>query len=386
MKIHEYQAKDLFRRHAIPTQAGRVAATPDEAAAIARDFGRMVVVKSQVHAGGRGKAGGVKLARTPEEAAEKAKAILGMDIKGSIVNNVLIADAADIAKEVYLAIILDRGARGILFMASAEGGMEIEELARTAPEKIHRFHTCSRVFPESDAARVAPLLFGEAHAGAVMDVMRNLFRLFIELDCSLVEINPLVLTSAGEIVAVDGKINFDDNALFRHPEVEALRDLAEENANEVDAKARGLSYVELDGDIGCMVNGAGLAMATMDMIKLYGGRPANFLDVGGSSNPDKVVHAFRIILSRPGIRSVLINIFGGITRCDDIAKGILEAFKRMAIEVPVVVRLTGTNAEEGLALLKGSALIPAATFSEAVRKVIEAAGGPRIDTDEHTDQ
>lgn len=385
MKIHEFQAKDLFRRYAIHTQAGRVAATPDEAATIAGAIGRTVVVKAQVHAGGRGKAGGVKLAKTPEEAREKAGRILGMDIKGSRVRKVLVADAADIAREVYLAIILDRSVRGILFMASAEGGMEIEELAKTAPEKIHRFHAFSRVFPEGEAARIAPLLFGEDHAGTILDIMRKLFRLFVELDCSLVEINPLVLTPAGEIIAVDGKINFDDNALFRHPDVEALRDLSEENANEIDAKACGLSYVELDGDIGCMVNGAGLAMATMDMIKLFGGHPANFLDVGGSSNPDKVVNAFRIILSRPGIKSVLINIFGGITRCDDIARGILEAFKRMTIDVPVVVRLTGTNSEEGLALLKGSALIPAATFSEAVRKVIEAAGGPRVNGDEHTD-
>lgn len=379
MKIHEYQAKDLFRQFNIPTQGGRVATTPDEAAAIARDFGRMVVVKSQVHAGGRGKAGGVKLARSPEEAAQKAKAILGMDIKGSIVKKVLIADAADIAKEVYLAIILDRSARGILFMASAEGGMEIEELAKTAPEKIHRFHALTRAFPETDAARVAPLLFGPEHTATVLAIMRNLFKLFLDLDCSLVEINPLVLTPSGQVVAVDGKVNFDDNALFRHPEVEALRDLSEENANEIEAKARGLSYVELEGDIGCMVNGAGLAMGTMDMIKLFGGRPANFLDVGGSSNPEKVIHAFRIILSRPGIKAVLINIFGGITRCDDIARGILEAFKRMTIDVPVVVRLTGTNAEEGLALLKGSSLIPAATFADAVKKVIEAAGGPQVE-------
>lgn len=385
MKIHEYQAKELFRRYGIPTQPGEVAQTPDEASNIARKYGRTVVVKAQVHAGGRGKAGGVKLARTPEEAAEKARAILGMDIKGSRVRKVLVADAVDIAREVYLAFILDRSARGILCMASAEGGMEIEELAKTAPEKIHRFHAFSRNFPEQEAARVAPLLFGPEKAEIVLDIMRKLFRMFIELDCSLVEINPLVQTPGGEIVAVDGKVNFDDNALFRHPDVEALRDLGEENANEVDAKACGLSYVELDGNIGCMVNGAGLAMATMDMIKLFGGRPANFLDVGGSSNPDKVVNAFRIILSRPGIKAVLINIFGGITRCDDIAKGILEAFSRMTIRVPVVVRLTGTNAEAGLAMLKNSSLIPAATFAEAVQKVIEAAGGPQVDDHEHSD-
>lgn len=378
MKIHEYQAKELFAAAGIPTQQGRVATSPEEAEQHARFYGRTVVVKSQVHAGGRGKAGGVKLARTPEEAREKAKAILGMNIKGSIVRKVLVADAVDIAKEVYLAIILDRSKRGILFMASAEGGMDIEELAVKAPEKILRFHTLNREFPEAAARAVAPQLFGPAHADAVLDIMRKLFQLFVDKDCSLVEINPLVLTPSGQIIAVDGKMNFDDNALYRQPAIEALRDLGEENANEIEAKARGLSYVELEGDIGCMVNGAGLAMATMDMIKLFGGQPANFLDVGGSSNPEKVVHAFRIILSRPGIKAVLINIFGGITRCDDIARGILEAFQRMTIAVPVVVRLTGTNAEQGLALLKGSKLIPAASFSEAVQKVIEAAGGPSL--------
>lgn len=376
MKIHEYQAKELFRRYGIPTQEGEVAETPEQAEAIARRYGKTVVVKAQVHAGGRGKAGGVKLAQTPSEAAEKARAILGMNIKGSIVRKVLIADAADIAREVYLAVILDRSARGILVMASPEGGMDIEELAAKAPEKILRFHAFSRSFPEEAAALVAPQLFGPERADKALAIMRSLFRLFVELDCSLAEINPLVLTPAGEILAVDGKINFDDNALFRHPDIEAMRDLGEENPNEIDAKACGLSYVELDGDIGCMVNGAGLAMATMDMIKLFGGRPANFLDVGGSSNPEKVVNAFRIILRRPGIKAILINIFGGITRCDDIANGILEAFRRMNIQVPVVVRLTGTNSEEGLALLRGSPLIPAVTFAEAVQKVIEAAGGP----------
>lgn len=377
MKIHEYQAKDLFRAYGMSTQAGRVAETPEQAAQIAKELGGEVVVKAQVHTGGRGKAGGVKLARTPEEASSRASAILGLNIKRSRVNKVLVLNAADIAREAYLAIILDRSSRGILFMASAEGGMEIEELAKTSPEKIHRFTTLSRAFPEADAARVAPLLLGAEHGETVLQIMRDMFRLFLDLDCTLVEINPLIVTPTGAVIALDGKVDFDDNALFRHPELEKLRDLAEENANEVDAKACGLSYVELEGDIGCMVNGAGLAMATMDMVKLFGGRPANFLDVGGSSNPDKVVHAFRIILSRPGIKAILINIFGGITRCDDIARGILEAFRRKPIEIPIVVRLTGTNAEEGLELLKGSPLISAVTFSEAVRKVIAAASGSK---------
>ena len=378
MKIHEYQAKELFTRYGIPTQAGILAHTPEEAEAAAARFARTVVVKAQVHTGGRGKAGGVKLAHNAAEAREKAARILGMQIKHTTVHKVLVADAVDIGREVYLAITLDRSTKTVLIMACAEGGMDIEELAVTAPEKILRINSPTKTFPEAAARPVAARMFGEAHTAAVLDIMARLYKLFIELDCSLVEINPLVLTTQGQIVAVDGKVNFDDNALFRHPDLEALRDLAEENASELDAKAKGLSYVELDGNIGCMVNGAGLAMATMDMIKLFGGQPANFLDVGGSSNPDKVIHAFRIILGTGRIKAVLINIFGGITRCDDIARGILESFKQITINVPVVVRLTGTNAEEGLRLLQGSQLIPAATFSEAVRKVIEAAGGPQI--------
>ena len=378
MKIHEYQAKELFARYGIPTQAGILAHTPEEAEAAASRINRTVVVKAQVHTGGRGKAGGVKLAHNAAEAREKASRILGMQIKHTTVHKVLVADAVDIGREVYLAITLDRSTKTVLIMACAEGGMDIEELAVTAPEKILRINSPTKTFPEAAARPVAARMFGEAHTAAVLDIMARLYKLFIELDCSLVEINPLVLTTQGQIVAVDGKVNFDDNALFRHPDLEALRDLAEENASELDAKAKGLSYVELDGNIGCMVNGAGLAMATMDMIKLFGGQPANFLDVGGSSNPDKVIHAFRIILGTGRIKAVLINIFGGITRCDDIARGILESFKQITIKVPVVVRLTGTNAEEGLRLLQGSQLIPAATFSEAVRKVIEAAGGPQI--------
>jgi len=302
------------------------------------------------------------------------------------VRKVLVADAADIAHEAYVAITIDRSRKGILFIASAEGGMDIEEVAEKHPDKIIRITTPDgRTFPKEALRAVAPRLLGDAAAGAVLDVLARMFRLFVEKDCSLVEINPLVLTPDGRVLAVDGKINFDDNALFRHPDIEALRDLDEENPNEMLAKAKGLSFVQLDGDIGCMVNGAGLAMATMDMIKLFGGAPANFLDVGGSSNPEKVVNAFKIILSNDRVKAVLINIFGGITRCDDIARGILEAFRQMTISVPVVVRLTGTNAEQGLALLKGSSLIPASTFAEAVRKVIEAAGGPKTGEHEHSD-
>jgi succinyl-CoA synthetase beta subunit len=387
VKIHEYQAKELFRVQGIPVPRGRVAATPAEAEAIAAEFGGTVAVKAQVHAGGRGKAGGIKLARTPAEAREAASRILGMPIKSSVTRKVLVEEGSEIAREAYLAVTLDRSAKSILFIASAEGGVEIEEVAAKSPEKILRFSTASRAFPEAEAARAAPLLLGDAKAGpAVLDIMRKLFALFVEQDGSLAEINPLVLTRGGAVVALDGKVNFDDNALFRHPDIAALRDLGEENESEILAKEKGLSFVQLDGDIGCMVNGAGLAMATMDMIKLHGGSPANFLDVGGSSNPDKVVSAFQILLGNPKVKAVLINIFGGITRCDDIARGILEAFGRISIKVPVVVRLTGTNAEIGLGLLKDTPLIPATTFSEAVRKAVEAAGGPSQEAhDEHPD-
>jgi succinyl-CoA synthetase beta subunit len=387
MKIHEYQAKELFRAQGIPVPRGKVAATPAEAEAIAAEFGVTVAVKSQVHAGGRGKAGGIALARSAAEARAAAGRILGMRIKSSVTRKVLVEEGSAIAREAYLGITLDRSAKSILFIASAEGGVEIEEVAAKSPEKILRFSTASRAFPEAEAAKAAPRLLGDEKAGpAVLDIMRKLFALFVEKDCSLAEINPLVLTSGGSVIALDGKINVDDNALFRHPDIAALRDLGEENENEILAKEKGLSFVQLDGDIGCMVNGAGLAMATMDMIKLFGGSPANFLDVGGSSNPEKVVSAFKIILGNEKVKAVLINIFGGITRCDDIARGILAAFGQIRISVPVVVRLTGTNAEAGLGLLKGTPLIPATTFSEAVRKVIEAAGGPAQEAhDEHPD-
>jgi succinyl-CoA synthetase beta subunit len=377
MKIHEYQAKDLFREYGIPVPQGRIAGSPAEVRAIYEEFGGVCAIKAQVHAGGRGKAGGIKIARSAAEAENMAGQILGMTIKGGAVRKVLVEQGARIDREAYLGVTLDRSARSILFIASAEGGIEIEEVAAKSPEKILKVRTSSRSFPEKDATAIARRLLGPSAAADVLRIMRDLFRLFVEKDASLAEINPLVLDGSGRVIALDGKLNFDDNALFRHPDVEALRDMAEENPNEILAKSKGLSFVQLDGDIGCMVNGAGLAMATMDMIKLFGGNPANFLDVGGSSNPEKVISAFKIILGTGRIKAVLINIFGGITRCDDIARGILDSFRQITIGVPVVVRLTGTNAEEGLALLKGSPLIPAHTFSEAVRKVIEAAGGPR---------
>lgn len=366
MKIHEYQAKELFRACGIPVPDGRIAATPGEAAQIAGLFGGVVAVKAQVHAGGRGKAGGIKIAKNPAEAAAHAGKILGMDIKGSIVRKLLIERGASISREAYLGITVDRTNKGILFIASAAGGVEIEEVAAKTPEKIVKFTTKSTAcFPEDEAKAAAATLFDGQGVDQILDVMRKLFALFVEKDCSLAEINPLVLTGEGRVIALDGKLNLDDNALFRHGEIEALRDLGEENANEILAREKGLSFVQLDGDIGCMVNGAGLAMATMDMIKFFGGNPANFLDVGGSSNPEKVVNAFKIILGNPKVKAVLINIFGGITRCDDIARGILEAFRQMSISVPVVVRLTGTNSAEGLQLLQGSKLIPAAKIGRA---------------------
>ncbi len=376
MKIHEYQAKELFRDKGIPVPEGKIAETAQAARAIAGAFETTVAVKAQVHAGGRGKAGGVKIAKTPADAYEAAERILGMNIKGSVVRKVLVEKGSSIAKEAYVGITVDRSAKSILFILSAAGGVDIEEVAEKTPEKIIRFRTQTRSFPGQQAAEAAGKLFDdEATVEPVLDILRKLFALFVETDSSLAEINPLVLTSSGDVVALDGKMNFDDNALYRHENIAALRDMGEENPAEIDAKEKGLSFVALEGDIGCMVNGAGLAMATMDMIKLYGGNPANFLDVGGSSNPEKVVHAFSIILSNPDIKAILVNIFGGITRCDDIARGMLEAYDRMSIDVPVVVRLTGTNADIGLDLLKDSPLIPASSFSEAVTKVIEASGG-----------
>jgi succinyl-CoA synthetase beta subunit len=374
VKIHEYQAKVLFRDAGIPVSAGMVAATPEEVEQAARTLKGMVAVKAQVHAGGRGKAGGIKLAQTPEEAKTAAQRILGMTIKWSTVRKVLVEKASTIAKEAYLGLIVDRGGKCLTFICSAEGGIEIEEVAAKSPEKILRFQTISREFPEAEARVVAARLFNDPDSvPGVLDIMRKLFALFIATDCSLAEINPLVLTKEGKVIALDGKMNFDDNALHRHPEIEALRDMGEENANEIEAKAKGLSFVQLEGDIGCMVNGAGPAMATMDMIQFFGGKPANFLDVGGSSNPEKVVNAFRLILSNKSIKAILINIFGGITRCDDIARGILTAFQQIEVKVPVVVRLFGTNYEEGMKMLAGTKLITAESLADGVRKAIQIA-------------
>jgi succinyl-CoA synthetase beta subunit len=379
MKIHEYQAKTLFKDYGIPVPDGQVATTPEEARRFAEGIGGRVAVKAQVHVGGRGKAGGIKVADTPAAAEAAAREILGMDIKGSTVRKVLVEGAADIAKEAYLGIIVDRANQSLTFICSAEGGVEIEEVAARTPELILTIENPGTSFPEADARAVAGKLFqDEGTADKVLEFMRKLFKLFVEKDCSLAEINPLVLTGSGEVIALDGKMNFDDNALPRQPGILALRDMDEENALEIEAKEKGLSFVELEGDIGCMVNGAGLAMATMDMIQLFGGKPANFLDVGGSSNPEKVVNAFRIILTNKGVKAILINIFGGITRCDDIARGILQAFEQIEVGVPVVVRLFGTNYEEGQQLLAGTELVTAESLADGVKKAIALARGEQV--------
>ncbi|WFB36937.1 ADP-forming succinate--CoA ligase subunit beta [Kiritimatiellota bacterium B12222] len=376
MNIHEYQAKGLFKAAGIPVPEGRLALTVQEAVDAFEELGgSLVAVKAQVHVGGRGKAGGVKLARSAEEVKEAAEAILGMDIKGHTVHRLWIEKGSDIKKEAYLSVILERSEKTISFIASAEGGMDIEEVADKTPEKILMFGSKDYSFPEEDAKKAAVELFGGEGAEGALEIMRKLFALYIDKDLQMAEINPLVLTGAGDVIALDGKITIDDNAMMRQADLGDLRDMKEENPAELEAKEKGLAFIQLDGDIGCMVNGAGLAMATLDMINLYGGDPANFLDVGGSSNPEKVVHAFRFILGGGNVKAVLINIFGGITRCDDIAKGILKAFDTMDINVPVVVRLAGTNAKEGNELLKGSKLVPAETFSEAVQKTIALGKG-----------
>ena len=380
MKIHEYQARDLFRSYGIPVPEAKLASTPEEAFAAAKAFSGMTVVKAQVHAGGRGKAGGVKLAKTPEEAREKAKAILGMDIKGSTVRKVLVVPAVDIAREIYLGITVDRATQRATVMACAEGGAEIEEVARVSPEKILKMPVDPLLgLTDHQARDLAFRMFTDGkQARACAAILKSLVRCFHEKDCTLAEVNPLVVTKAGEVIAIDAKINFDDNAMDRHPDYEALRDLHEEDPNEIKAKKAGLSYVALDGDIGCLVNGAGLAMATLDVVKLHGGHPANFLDVGGSSDPKKVVTALEIITSNPKVKAILFNIFGGITRCDDIAKGLLTALGQMSIPCPIVVRLTGTNEAEARKILEGKNLLLAETMDEVVGKAVAAARGEQV--------
>lgn len=375
MKIHEYQARGILSGYGIPVPRFEVITEPSEAARIARDIGRMVVVKAQVHVGGRGKAGGVKLARTPEEAEAHASAILGMNIKGLTVEKVMVAHAVDIASEYYVGIVVDRASKKPVYMLSEAGGVDIEEVARETPERIHKHPVDPEKGLSSDEAqRLASLIERRPDvASQIADVIMKLYEAFAGSDASLAEINPLVVTPDEEVWAVDAKINIDDNALFRHEEIAAMRDPASETDELRRAREMGLSYVKLDGSVGCVVNGAGLAMTTMDVIKFYGGEPANFLDIGGSSSPEKVKTALDIVTSDPNVKVVLINIFGGITRCDDVARGLIAANEAEQVKHPIVARLTGTNEEEARELLAEHELVPAETMDEAVEKAVELA-------------
>ncbi len=377
MKLHEYQSKRVFARYGVPIPNGGVATTPAEARAIAEEIGKPVVIKSQVLVGGRGKAGGIKLAGTPDEAEEVAAKILGMDIKGLTVQKVLVDEAADIRSEIYLSAVLDRGARRVAIMASSEGGVEIEEVAAQTPEKIITVHVHPLLGMQGYQARQLAYGIGlpKEHVSAFTKIAQNLYRAFVDSDASLAEINPLVINGDSQLQAVDGKILLDDSALPRQKELAAMRDPDEDSATETEAREVGISYIDLDGEIGCMVNGAGLAMATMDIIKLYGGSPANFLDIGGGAGADKVLAALRIILRDARVKAVLINIFGGITRCDEVANGIVEAINSLDVEVPIVVRMVGVNEDEGRQILADSNLPSANQLSEAVQMAVAAAKG-----------
>lgn len=376
MKIHEYQAKDIFEKYGIPITRGRMVTTAEEARAISQELGKSVVVKAQVHVGGRGKAGGVKVTHTPDDTYAAAQQILGLDIKGLIVKKILVVESADIAKEYYVSITLDLNVKKIVFLVSAAGGVDIEDVAATTPEKIIKVYIDPLLGLQPFQKReMAYALFSEKeHINKAMEIFEKLYRIFRELDCSLVEINPLVITHQNEMIALDAKMVFDDNGLIRHPDLEALRDMdVVEEEDEVEARNNGLTFIKLDGEIGCVVNGAGLAMATMDIIKLFGGEPANFLDVGGSSNPNKIVKAFQIILKNKKIKAVFINIFGGITRCDDIANGLLEANKQMDIHVPIVIRLAGTNEAVAREILNSANFSAFSSMEEAVTSVVALA-------------
>jgi len=377
VNIHEYQAKELLVAQGIPVPMGEVATTPEEAEAIALRLGGAVVIKAQVHAGGRGKAGGVKLAKNPQEAKEKAGQILGMQIKGLTVNKVLIAPAEDIASEAYVGIILDRASKAPVWMVSAAGGVDIEEVAATDPEKIVKLPVDPRYgFLPHQAYYLATKLYSDVkQQRAAAQILLKLYKAFVEAGGSLAEINPLITTPAGEVKAIDAKFNIDDNELFRKPAIEALRDESSEAPSEVQAREANLTFIKLDGDVGCVVNGAGLAMATMDLVKYYGGEPANFLDIGGSSNPEKVVNALRIITSDANVKVILFNIFGGITRTDDVANGIVTAMRQNPIDVPIVIRLTGTNEEIAVKILADAGFTALTDMDEAVEKAVSLAKG-----------
>jgi succinyl-CoA synthetase beta subunit len=392
MNIHEYQAKELLQKFGVATPRGKVAFSPEEAEQIAREIvPAEIVVKAQIHAGGRGKGafangfkGGVHVCKTPEEAREIARKMLGQTLvthqtgpAGRVVNKVLVAEAAQIAREVYFAILLDRATAAPLIIASTEGGVEIETVAAKSPEKIIResIDPLAGLQPFQTRKLAKQLKFESSQLKAASKLFDGLYRTFIGLDCSMVEVNPLVVTAKGEVLALDAKFNFDDNALFRHPEVAAMRDIAEEDPREVEASKHGLNYIGLDGNIACLVNGAGLAMATMDIIKFYGGNPANFLDVGGGATEEQVTEAFKILITDKKVQAILVNIFGGIMRCDVIAQGIINAAKTVHLSVPLVVRLEGTNVEKGKCMLKesGVALITADDLADAAQKAVEAA-------------
>ncbi|MFO7306874.1 MAG: ADP-forming succinate--CoA ligase subunit beta [Gammaproteobacteria bacterium] len=387
MNLHEYQSKQLFARYGIPVPVGEVAATPEEAAQAARKIGGTKwVVKAQVHAGGRGKAGGVKLVDSPEEAAQAAEAMLGQRLKthqtgpeGLPIHRVFVEPTSNIARELYVSLVLNREQGQIAFIASAAGGMDIEEVAARTPEKIIRVNIHPAVGLQPSQCRV--LAFGLGLEGKQIEqftsIAQGLYKLYLDKDASLVEINPLIVTDEGNLVALDAKINIDDNALFRQKELASWRDPSQEDEMERIAAEHELNYVSLDGDIACMVNGAGLAMATMDLIKLHGGAPANFLDVGGGATRERVTAAFNLILSNRNVRAILVNIFGGIVRCDMIAEGIIQAVKDVGVTVPVVVRIEGTNAEQGRKLLaeSGLAITPATDLTDAAKKVVAAARG-----------
>jgi succinyl-CoA synthetase beta subunit len=392
MNIHEYQAKELLQKFGVATPRGKAASTPDEAEQAARELGTdNLVVKAQIHAGGRGKGtfangfkGGVHLCNSPAEARELASKMLGQTLvthqtgpTGRVVNKVLIAESAEIAREIYFAILLDRATAGPIVVASSEGGVEIEAVAEKSPEKILREKIDPLAgFQPYQARKLAKQLgFEGSQLKAAAKLFDGLFRTFLACDCSMVEVNPLVVTPGGEVLALDAKFNFDDNALYRHPELLALRDIAEEDPREVEASKHGLNYIGLDGNIACLVNGAGLAMATMDIIKTYGGSPANFLDVGGSATGEQVTEAFKILVADKRVEAILVNIFGGIMKCDVIAEGIIAAAKAVGLSVPLVVRLEGTNVEKGKQLLKesGLALITAEDLADAAQKAVAAA-------------
>src|SRR5881396_3468608 len=392
MNIHEYQAKELLQRFNVATTRGKVASTFDEAEQIARELGDVdIVVKAQIHAGGRGKGtfkngfkGGVHVLRTPDQVRDVAAQMLGQILvthqtgpAGRKVNKLLVAESADIAREIYFAVLLDRATAAPVIVASTEGGVEIEAVAAKSPEKIIRetIDPLAGLQPFQTRKLAKQLGFGSSQLKSASKLFEGLYRIFIAFDCSMVEVNPLVLTTKGEVLALDAKFNFDDNALYRHPEIAAMRDTAEEDPREVEASKHGLNYIGLDGNIACLVNGAGLAMATMDIIKFYGGNPANFLDVGGGASEEQVTEAFKILISDKNVNAILVNIFGGIMKCDVIAQGIINAAKAVHLTVPLVVRLEGTNVEEGKQLLKESdvALITADDLADAARKSVKAA-------------